>query len=369
MSTTSIRAIALELGVSPSTVSRALRGEGRISQPIREKIRAAARTAGYEVNPLLAQAFSLTRQPKEQRYRETFGLVLEFATETGPDYQKQVHAGAEKQAASLACKVEPVIISGKPREHRRWSEIFDSRGIRGLLIMPRLLTRQPRLHLDWKRFAAVQISQTLWYPRNLHRVETGAYLRIIDAMHLLKKIGYRRIGMTVEAGHNRQHNGVYYAAYLLVQELLPNRERIPIFPLDAKCNEKTFYEWMKTYKPEVLIVHDYGQLGAWIQNLGLRVPEDISLFHTNVRRHDLLPEPFRSLEWTGLRWDYEGMGRRSVEMLNNLLHNGEMGLAGNPRCLQVDEYWVEGKTLSRPITEYITPEGFLKTRAVARGNP
>jgi len=364
----SIRAIAREIGVNPSTVSRALRGTGNISKEVRGKILQAAEKAGYKVNNLMAQAFSLARQPSGSRYRETLAFIIEFPTETGPDYQKALHAGAEQRAISLAYKLESFILSGRPSEHRRWSTIFRSRGIRGLIIMPRVLHRQPRLHLEWPHFAAVEIGRTLWHPRNLHRVETPEYAKTLETIHLLKKVGYHRIGMAIEPMQNFHQNGVYYAAYLLTQQKVPPARRVPIFALDGGWSEKNFHRWMRRYKPEVLIVHSPVEICPWVLNLGLSIPRDVSIFRFSIRNDDpWKPGAKKDYQWSGLIPDQLSEGHRAVDMLNNLLERGETGLTGNPLCLQCGGFWTAGKTLNRPINAFISEEGFLKT-ALPRSN-
>jgi len=357
---TSIRALARLTGVSPSTVSRALKGNGRISPKIREKIRKAAQKAGYQVLPLFSQALSLARQPKTARYRETLAFILEFPTENGPDYQKATQAGAEERAASLAYKLEPFILTGGPSQHRRWSNIFRNRGIRGLIIMSRLVHRQPRLLFDWEQFATVEIGRTLWSPLNLHRVESAEYPKILEVVHLLKKVGYRRIGMAIEPQQNQHQYGVYYAAFLLMQQKLPPAQRIPILALEGGWNEKNFYRWMRKYKPDVLITHRHMEIIVWLHKLGMQIPADISLFRMDVRGDDP-PGPHQAYACSGLRRDYFTTGRRAVEMVSTLLEGGELGLVGNPMCWQVGGLWLAGKTLSKPITEYISPEGYLRT--------
>ena len=44
---TTVREIATNLGVSPSTVSRALSGSSRISEPVRDRVLREARRLGY----------------------------------------------------------------------------------------------------------------------------------------------------------------------------------------------------------------------------------------------------------------------------------------------------------------------------------
>lgn len=54
-------------------------------------------------------------------------------------------------------------------------------------------------------------------------------------------------------------------------------------------------------------------------------------------------------------------------MLASLLRPGEMDPVGNPMCWHIDEFWVAGKTLSRPINEYISAEGIMKSDLLIEG--
>jgi len=349
----SIRDIALRAGVSTATVSLALRGAGRMSPQTREKVQLAAEALGYQAHPLLSKALSIVRQAGEQRYRETLAFIAEWDTETGPEHQKEIYAAALAKATKLGYKLETFLISGRPAEHRRLCRMLRARGIRGLIVIPRLGSPQPRLHFDWRHFAAVEIGRTVWHPRNMHHVETGTFAKVADALHLLKKVGYRKIGMAIEPMQNHHENGTFYAAFLLSQIRQPVRKRIPIFAPTGPWNEKAFRAWMTHYKPDVLYIHaTIAEIFcSWLKNMKLRIPQDVSLFCANVQS-----EP-----WTGLRRDYGGMGRSAVEMLSLLLQNDELGLSGNPRCWQVDEFWQSGKTLSRPIDDYITTDGLLSS--------
>lgn len=349
-----MREVASRLGLHVSTVSLALRGVGRISAETRAKVAAAAKELGYEPNPLFSQAFSLARQTGE-RYRENLALIIEW--EPGPDafYQRGIVSGALQQAACLGYKLESFVVSGKPEQQRRVGRTLRARGIRGMIIVPRIGNRYPRLQFDWSQFAAVEIGRTLWHPLNLPQIETAGYTKILESLHLLKRIGYRRIGMAVEPGQNRHQNGIYWAAYLLYQENLPTRQRIPIFGSKNPWDRKNFLKWAKMNKPDILYIHASmaDEIRAWLKEMDLRVPADVSLFCTNVP-----PES----ELTGLQRDYAGMGRAAVEMVSILLQTGALGLSEHPRCLQIDEVWRAGETLSRPIDGLITEEGFLRQK-------
>ena len=346
----SIREIARQTGLSLATVSHALRGEGRMSVQTRQKVQAAAKALGYQAVPLLAKAFSLVRQPQSSRYRETLAFIVEYSTESG-DYQKIIRSEAEKRADSMGYKLETFVLSGKASEHRALSRILVARGIRGVIVIPRLGHHHPRLYLDWKHFAAVEIGRTLWMPRNMHHVETADYHKVIEALHLLKKVGYQRIGMAIEPMQNEHQRGIYFAAYLLNQLRLPASQIIPILASKGPWGGNTFRRWMEQYRPDVLIIHAEldKTFRSWLKPMGLRVPRDVSLFYANAQ----------SGEFSGLRRDYHGMGRSAVEMLSLLLESGELGLAGNPRCWQIDEFWQIGKTLHHSIADYIANDGSL----------
>lgn len=353
----SIRDIARLCGVSPATVSLALRGKGRVSAATRENIQRIVAETGYQANPLFARALSLARQPAEDRYRETLAFLLEYPTENGPEFQFQMHAAAEKRAASMGYKLEAFVVSGKPAEQRRLSSVLRNRGIRGVIVIPRLLRNQPRLNLDWNELGAVEIGRTLYQPRNLHRVESADFHRFTEAMHLLKKVGYKRLGMAVEPRQNQHQRGNIYAAYFATQMRQPEKDRIPILGTWGPWAEPTFQRWMQKYRPDVLIYHSPFDIPVWLANLGLESPKDISTFIINAKEPHL----------TGMVRDYAGLGKSAVEMLSILLESGELGISSRPRIWQVDEYFQPGTTLQRSIAPFLTPDGCIKPGSISVG--
>jgi LacI family transcriptional regulator len=326
-----------------------MRGTGRIAPETRAKILAVVKKAGYTINPLFSKALSLARQSPASRYRETIALILEYPTETGPAYQKAMHEAASRCATGMGYKLESFVVSGKPADHRRLGRILKARGIRGIILIPRLEHLQPRLHLNWADCAAVEIGRTLWHPRNLHHVETSDYHKVIEALHLLKKAGYRRIGMAIEPKQNQHQRGTYYAAYLVSQLRQPERARIPVLAATGPWTEATFRKWFNKYQPDVLFIHHAPEICGWLRAMKLKWPADISLFCVNTIDDSL----------SGLIRDYPGLGRAAVEMLSLLLEGGELGLPNRPRSWLVDEYWHAGASLARPIDKYLSEHGGL----------
>ena len=341
--------IAQQIGVSTATVSLALRDKGRMSPETRLKIKAAAEALNYRAHPVISKACSLARQSNARNYRETLAFIIEYPMESKRYYQQTLYDAAAESAATLGYKLEPFLVSGKRLDQKRLSRVLLARGIRGVVIIPRLSDTHPRLYLDWKEFAAVEILQTIWHPANLHNVATVDYRKVLEAMHLLKRVGYKRIGMAIEPRQNHHQRGIFSAAYLMLQSKLPASKRIPPLLSFGPWSEATLKKWLDRYRPDVLYIHENPDICPWLKNLGLRIPEDISLFCENVQSADL----------SGLRRDYKGMGQSAVEMMSLLLGNNTLGLVGNPRSWLVDELWQAGASLSRSISDHVTEEGFL----------
>lgn len=342
-----IRDLARQTGLSTATVSLALRGAGRLSDATRARVLAAAKKAGYQPSPLVAKAMSLVRQPQEQRYRETLGFIMEYPLKGGPHFQRKIYDACVERAHASGFKLEPFVMLHKPAEHRQLSRVLHARGIRGLVIMPRLDHQMPRMFLQWEHFAAVEIGKTLWNPRNLHRTERPVYYELLEAFHLLKRVGYRRVGLAVEPMEDSHRRGIYTAAFLLWQHQKTGRHTIPPFGSADSWNAESFATWYETHRPDVIVIHDTTIVPSWLRAMNVRIPEDVSVFSSNVT----------TTRFSGLRADLAGLGSGAVEVLSLLLERNELGLSPRPRAWQVADLWQAGETLSRPITDYILEDG------------
>lgn len=352
-----IRELARQTGLSVATVSLALRGAGRISAATRTRVQAAAKKAGYQPSPLVAKALSMVRQPLGMRnYRETIAFITEFEIKGGAEFQRRIYEGAVERAKRVGFNLEPFLLEEKPAAHRQLGRVLRARGIRGLVIMPRLAHRVPRMFLPWQHFAAVEIGKTIWTPRNLHRVERPLYYELLEAYHLLKRVGFRRIGLAVEPMEDKNRRGVYTASYLLWQQRI--RQPLPVF-MPAEWTIENFRVWFEEHRPDVVVVHDTRSIPVWLKSMGVKVPGDVSVFSTNVGATKI----------SGFRADLDSLGSSAVEMLSLLLDRNELGLASRPRCWQVEDFWQPGETLGRSIADYVTEDDTFVLGRFARGTP
>ena len=70
-----IRSIAKELQLSPTTVSDALRGHGRVDQETARRVIAAAERVGYKLNPLTSVLMSGLRRSQGATFRGTLAAI------------------------------------------------------------------------------------------------------------------------------------------------------------------------------------------------------------------------------------------------------------------------------------------------------
>jgi LacI family transcriptional regulator len=128
--------------------------------------------------------------------------------------------------------------------------------------------------------------------------------------------------------------------YLYWQFLLKDTQPVPLFlgrPGDTSALE--FKRWLKKWKIDAL-VGLVGHEQAWLDELGLRAPEDIGLACVN--------RPLKS-PVSGMDENHEMVGEAATDLVaQRLLHN-EYGLPADPRFIFIEGRWREGTTLRVPM--------------------
>lgn len=117
---------------------------------------------------------------------------------------------------------------------------------------------------------------------------------------------------------------------------LPVQDRVPV--LTARIgDEPAFIEWYRQYRPEAIIGFNH-LVSHWIDNLGLRMPEDCGFISLNVTRKN------QGRESGPLLNDLE-IAKVAVERMDWLIRHK---LSGKPSCgvrIHVPPSWHDGTTL------------------------
>ena len=129
----------LFLGLSRTTVSDALSGLPRVDPATAQRVRKAARDAGYVRNPLAGALMSELRRSRGSTFRACWRPWISDAQDRPPvaaRYHRELQIGATERAAELGFKVELFRAGRGGVSVHRLDSILQSRGIHGLIFLP-----------------------------------------------------------------------------------------------------------------------------------------------------------------------------------------------------------------------------------------
>jgi LacI family transcriptional regulator/LacI family repressor for deo operon, udp, cdd, tsx, nupC, and nupG len=275
--------IARELGISVSTVSRALKDSPRISEERRQMIQQYAREHNFTPN-VLAESLRLSRiQPMK-----IIGVIIpEFVHY----YFSTVLQGIEEEASARGYRIM-VAQSGEHYEREvQLCQSFYENKVCGIIVSQ---AKDTQKYDHFKRLMDAGVP-LVFYDRictgvDASRVVVDDYMGAFNAVNYLIATGCRRIAyygsqMNLEIAKNR-FNGYKDA---LLKNRLPFREewtRICDNRHDAEMITPGMFDG-DMYPDAFFAVNDDTALGILytVKRMGMRVPEDISIcgFSNGVR--------------------------------------------------------------------------------------
>jgi LacI family transcriptional regulator len=332
---TTIRDIAQRAGCHYSTVSLALHDSPRIPGETKARIREAAEELGYRPDAALSAlcAYRAAKRPIQEH------AVLAWLTNYSAENQWKASAcncdyfeGAAQRAAERGYRLEPFWLAAPGMTPERVSRILWTRNIQGVLLPPQ--EHCTSVDLAWKNFSAVTFGYSLLQPR-LHLVSNHEYRSMGALFAELVRRGYRRIGLANLREHDERVDHNWMAAYLVEQQALSRRHRLPPLLLPT-WDAGEFLAWTRRHRPDVVVTKLSNVLGS-LKRAGFRVPEDIGVaFHS-------LDENSPGL--SGMKKNSFQIGVMAVDLVVDMLHRGERGLPERPSLHMVEGSWAEGATL------------------------
>ncbi|WP_043584212.1 LacI family DNA-binding transcriptional regulator [Geminisphaera colitermitum] len=331
------RDIARAAGVTQATVSLALGNHPRLSTEIRERIKTIAQQLGYCPDPYLAGLSAYKKQRRPRGYQATLAWISNFPP--GRQHWRNIstflhyYEGATARAAELGYQLEDHDLAAPGMTPARMEQILRTRNIPGILLAP-----QPeplmRLDLNLDRFSSVTFGYSLVSPR-LHMVTHHHFRSTETLLRKLRSLGYRRIGLALEAENELRIERIPSSAFLSEQRDWSHTERIPLLN-EPRLTRERFLKWYSRYKPDVVVtLWDFAHI--WLTDAGVRIPEDTGMALLSVR--------YRDGFYAGIWENPEEVGARAVELLIDLVHRGERGIPQLPSCLMLEGTWLDGKTI------------------------
>ena len=335
------RTIARAVGVSPSTVSLALRNDRRVTQDTGAKIRAVAQQLGYRANPSVSMWMSHVRTTRPPRFREVIAYV--HTIPRNHSYRRYVpfdlyRKGAGERASRLGYQVRDFELHEKGMTSQRLRQILAAQGIRGLILEYADFEEfhQYTIQFDWTGLSTISLgARPSGIP--IHNVSASHFDGAMLAYQKLIALGYSRIGLSLHMFCDRSVDFETSGGFLCAQSLHPETARLPIHNIDVfqGWDRQGFCDWYEQYKPDAIISPN-NEIFEFIEHLGLRVPEDIGWVHLAKSRGS---------SFTGIEHHPEQMGSVAVDLLSNFLHLNETGQAEVIRRELIEPTWCEGDTV------------------------
>lgn len=333
-----LRDIATAVGVTPMTVSRALRNQARISEAMRAQIQAKAVEMGYHPDPALTALVHYRHSRMETPIRAAMAWINRWPDPAQLRRFREFDfywKGAEAAAERLGFHLEEFVYNDEMTP-ARLAQILYARNIRGILMPPGPLPEELLHEFPWSQFSVVAVSRPFdSFP--VHAVTSDQTSNAILAIRKMLERGYKRIGYFGEGWIGRG----FCPGFLWLQRLeIPEELQVPPFLYkkeDHDSLQPALNRWLREHKPDAILTDD-PSLPSLIAKAGLRVPADIALAAVTV-----LDCPIDA----GIYQNPEEIGRVAVLMLQSLINDNDRGIPRVSRQILIQGKWVDGQTLRR----------------------
>lgn len=322
-----MRSLALHAKVSPMTVSLALRDDRSIPAATRDRIQQLARAHGYRPDPMLTHLMQHLRTSRTAKAAVNLAVLT---THHAPFVERLV-AGASARADRLGYTLDRTIdlktFAQKPAALTR---TLTARGIAGVLLAPVSAPTDYSSLLDWKKFAAVAMTYSVFEPR-VHRVVTHHFDNAVRTFALLTQRGFKRIGLAMTSDMEFRANHSYSGAYARTGGFSP--AKLPPILLLDDSSRRSIQAWFDRYRPDAIVVGNAHQVRVQLEPaLGLRRCAD-----TAFACLDFEPQ----LGIAGIDQRFEIIGSHAIDALVAQIHRHERGLPENPTIGMVEGHWTE----------------------------
>jgi len=329
----SMRDVAAIAGISSSAVSLALRHHPSIPPATRERVEKAAAQIGYRKNPLIA---ALMRNRRSSRKTDTVQSSLAFLTSDAPQDRwrdgvttRNFFTAAASRATERGYRLDEFALSAPNMRPERLSELLRARGIHGVLVAP-LPGHQVALDFDFSEFAVVGLGTSVSQP-SIDRIADDHFYAAKLAYERCRALGYRRIGLSVNASTSRRLEHRWWSGYLVAQQQAALRLAIPALMPETRDEIAPLLNgWIARHRLDAVIfaLRDETQMGC--------APPHVGLVSLSVQQADG--------RVAGIKQDEASVGSGAIDLLVEKLDRWEIGPAAQPKLQLIRGLWTEGRS-------------------------
>lgn len=308
-----IRDVAELAGVHPSTVSRVINDDSRISEKTKNKVFLIIKKLGYTPN-------AIARGLKTKR---TYTLGMLIPDITNPFFA-EIARGVEDAANANGFNIILCNTDDKLKKERIYLEILKGKRVDGLILGTAHIKDKSIIELEKKKFPYILLS------RNIEGLDKNCV--IVDDVaggimvtEYLIKLGHRRIAHitgppTVRAANNRLEG---YKFALEKHQIEYHEELVKEGDFRIKGGYQVMKRFLKLAEPPTAIfaANDLLALGAMqaIQREKYHIPEDFCIIgFDDIRLASFVYPPL-----TTIRQPMLEMGALAVKMLLKIIEEGE----------------------------------------------
>lgn len=330
-----LRDIASHLGVSHTTISRALHNAPDISRALRDRVQAAARELGYKPDPMLSALAHYRRGRNQSPVGAELAWINHWPNPKKLRSYKEFNLywqGAYAEAERCGFRLEEFILENN-LSLDRLEKVLRARNIRGILLPPRGDAGPDYQQFNWEDFCIVRFGHSITYP-HAHLVTSDQLTDGVIAYENIWKHGYRRIGLVTSVKMNTR----FGAGFMFSQMKWSPQTRLPVLTLTherPESDRQQLKAWLKANRPDAILT-DVCELHDLLSKVDCRVPQDIGLAALSVLDGNAD---------AGINQNSEEIGRAAIQLLISLINHNECGIPTICRELLVEGQWVDGSTL------------------------
>ena len=328
-----LRTLAARLGVSPMTVSLALRRSGRISVKTRERVEQLAEQLGYRPDPFINKLMHHLRARRTKRLQASLcGLMDEWPEPLAQRhrYTQRVLAGLQVRAAELGYAFNTLTMRDRTQA-RGVGKVLHNRRVEGLVLLPRVQRTDMGDWLDWSHFSVLSVTSSISTPA-VHTVVPHHFDNTLLACQTLVGQGHRSIGLVISREWDRRvrHR---WAGAILWQNTFGGTQ--PVTPFlgespDLRADGPALRTWLRRHRPGVVVTDEVSldTLLRTVRSLPVRRrPIIVRLAHDGGH-----------LE-AGIDQRSEAIGRTALDILAGMIVHGDRGLPAQPNMTCVPGVW------------------------------
>lgn len=353
-----IKDIARKAELSTATVSLALRECPQISGATRARVKALAKSMGYQRDPHISKLMAHLRRSKPSRERGT--IVALYHPPFRNKYSERLIRGASEEAQMLGHKLVLQKIENSLSKQQVIERGLRNQGIETLLLLPSDLPLDLSHAMDWSRYSVVAAGHNPIEPK-INTITSNWFHAIRTCEGSLLAKGYNRFGHITGVNWNYMSKDVVQAAICIEKanrsaDWIPPFYYLPQTPLPQSafiCS--TFLRFLKDHpkhpKTELAITSIQEGLLSWYERFRpdalILDREETSNCVLAILRARLPKLPYfeiisRSPVGTaaGVCLPAEEVGKRAVQLLDHSFCLSRTGIPEKRLFTMLDGQWL-----------------------------